>query len=409
MADNIDTLKTADAPKPAPKNPTNPPEIQKDLKKLAEEMKWSPEKLIEQLQKVKPVDYTQPPERQENAIALVQSQVMTLLAFSTFDMADAEFQSLTVESLREHIAKWKSSKFAEKLSKLKAPEAFDLLYQNKDTPAGKVILAQWNDIKEIAQLARDSVKRTSNIVPPTGTSPSNSPPTITLPTGPIPSAGGIWEGAKNFVSDNKTSLMIGGAALVGIYAAYKLFGGEGSKDDSKWFSGITDWKVLTVAGFATAFGLYKWGPDWIRGAFDKFKSFLLSEKPSTIPPTTIKEMSKKIVEYNNKKNSADRRSSFPDKLIQSKWGMTVAEFKDKDGFFSNVMYSVNSGVSWVTGTSGTLPNDMKQEWNDYQLLLAYTKDKAAEYKIDTTDDTKMDDVWKKIIEKEGGSPTQGTK
>jgi hypothetical protein len=82
--------------------------------------------------------------------------------------------------------------------------------------------------------------------------------------------------------------------------------------------------------------------------------------------------------------------------------MTMAEFKDKDGFFSNVMYTVNSGISWLTGTSGALPNDMKQEWKEYQLLLTYTKDKVVEYKIEVTDDTKMDDVWKKIMEKEGG-------
>ena len=83
--------------------------------------------------------------------------------------------------------------------------------------------------------------------------------------------------------------------------------------------------------------------------------------------------------------------------------MTVAEFKDKDGFFSNAMYMFNSGLSWFTGTSGALSNDMKQEWNDYQLLLDYTKQKTADYKIDYKNDDTMDDIWKKIIEKEGGS------
>jgi hypothetical protein len=86
--------------------------------------------------------------------------------------------------------------------------------------------------------------------------------------------------------------------------------------------------------------------------------------------------------------------------------MKASEFKDKDGFFSNVMYTANSAVSWITGTSGALPHDMKQEWTDYQLLLDYTKSKVAEYNISTTDDMLMDDIWKQIIEKEGKSVTK---
>ena len=56
----------------------------------------------------------------------------------------------------------------------------------------------------------------------------------------------------------------------------------------------------------------------------------------------------------------------------------------------------------IFGNSGVLPGEWKRNWNDYQLLLDYTKENVKKHNIDITKDTKMDDVWKKIMEKEGG-------
>ena len=197
--------------------------------------------------------------------------------------------------------------------------------------------------------------------------------------------------------------MIWAAGLVGLYAAYKLLGGEGSKDESKWFSGITDWKVLTVAGLATAVGLYKFGPDWIKDTVAKFSNFIGITKATTLESSQIKSITERIVEYNNKENPNNRRSVFPKKLIESKWNMSVKEFKGEDGTLSFIGFKLNGIISWWTGTSGVLPEGMKQDYDDYQLLLEYTIKKVQEYKIEYTNDTKMDDIWKQILKKEGGT------
>ena len=79
--------------------------------------------------------------------------------------------------------------------------------------------------------------------------------------------------------------------------------------------------------------------------------------------------------------------------------MTWDQFNDNDGLVRNIMYIGNSGVSWIFGNSGVLPGEWKRNWNDYQLLLDYTKENVKKHNIDITKDTKMDDVWKKIMEK----------
>ena len=82
--------------------------------------------------------------------------------------------------------------------------------------------------------------------------------------------------------------------------------------------------------------------------------------------------------------------------------MTVKEFKEQDSITNNAIYGLSGGIEWLTGMSSPLPSSYKQEWDDYQLLLAYSKAKVSEYKRTdkVTDDTKMDDVWKMILEKE---------
>ncbi len=83
--------------------------------------------------------------------------------------------------------------------------------------------------------------------------------------------------------------------------------------------------------------------------------------------------------------------------------MKVKEFTDENGLMSNLMYMINGGASWLTGTSGALPSGMKQDWEDYQLLLEYTKAMVKKHKIEYTEDAKMDDIWKQILAKEGSA------
>lgn len=395
-------IPSPETPKTSSESPPPTPPVKRELAelsldRLAWEVKTIPLKMREHLDQIKPVNYDEAPETQKNSIILTQVALVWLLTYVIEDMSDTEFAKLDLTGLDSQVTKQGTEKF----STLFGDQAtrmisdYKLLTEKKDTPTAKAILASWDQMRSIASAHRAEIRKVSTASPASRTS--------TLPTGPVGEAS-TWDKTIDYVSDNKWKIAIGGALAIATYALFRSLGWEGSKDESKWLPAwMTDWKTLSLASLATAVGLYKWWPDWISGAFDKFKAFLLSEKNSTIEPAKITDMAKRIVEYNNKKNTSDRRNTFPEKLIKSKWGMTVAEFKDKDGFFSNVMYTVNSGISWLTGTSGVLWNDMKQEWNDYQLLLAYTKDKVAEYKIEVTDDTKMDDVWKKILEKEGNS------
>lgn len=82
--------------------------------------------------------------------------------------------------------------------------------------------------------------------------------------------------------------------------------------------------------------------------------------------------------------------------------MTVREFKEQDSITNNLLYGASGAVEWITGMTSPLPVSYKQEWDDYQILLSYSKAKVKEYNLidKVTDDTKMDDVWKMILEKE---------
>ncbi len=396
----------AKRPKEAPNPGTRSDLANLSLDRLASEVMSDTEKMRAHLDQVKPLDYTQADsfEKQKDSIALTQSYLMIVLAFATRELPVDAFTKLDVAWLEKIIGEKGDRIFPDEPTKKAWEKAFEsskTLFANKGTPVWQAVFARWDELKKLAEewIRATLVKSPAPQWAPTPAWAS------TLPAGPVgwsSADGGVLDTATGFLWDNKWKIAIAGAIALAAYFGFRNSGGEGSKDESKWFSGITDWKVLTAAALATAFGLYKFGPDWIKDAFEKFKSFILSEKTSTIESTKITDLSKKIVEYNNKKNSSDRRNSFPEKLIKSKGWMTLAEFKDKDWIFSNAMYMFNSGISWLTGTSGGLSNDMKQEWNDYQLLLDYTKQKTADYKIDYKNDDTMDDVWKKIIEKEEG-------
>ena len=81
--------------------------------------------------------------------------------------------------------------------------------------------------------------------------------------------------------------------------------------------------------------------------------------------------------------------------------MTVKEFTWEDGLISSVAYKLNGMAWWLTGTSGVVPESMKNDWNDYQLLLDYTNTKIKQHSIKyTADTTTMDEVWKEILAKE---------
>jgi hypothetical protein len=407
MSTEAERSKSPEVPKESSKpNSTEVALADLSLDRLHSELKSNPEKY---LRDIKPLDYTWDIEKQKNAVSYVQSQIMILIAIVWIDLSDDQFSKLDLAKFEEIMWNKKSISIPESLSVrgMDPNTVYGELIKNRTTPIGKYIIGKWDEMKKVATLARqehlEQAKRSPNS---TNTPiPITSPTGTTLPSGPV-TDNWVWQQTKDFVGDNKWKIALVGGWMLAVYAAFRLFGGEGSKDESKWFSGITDWKVLAVAGFATWFGLYKWGPDWVRGSFEKFTAFLGIDKASKIEPQKIKGMTDLIVEYNNKKSPNDQRKSFPEKLIKSKWGMKASEFKDKDGFFSNVMYTANSAVSWITGTSGALPHDMKQEWTDYQLLLDYTKSKVAEYNISTTDDMLMDDIWKQIIEKEGKSVTK---
>ena len=128
---------------------------------------------------------------------------------------------------------------------------------------------------------------------------------------------------KGFVSENRNYFYAGGAALAP-FAAYKMFGGSSDeKSDSKWFSSLTDWKVLVPAIAILGVLGYKYGPDGFKNltseTWEKIKSFLSSDKPSTIDAAGIKSLGAGLLAWHNKKASAsERRSTFPEKLIKSK-------------------------------------------------------------------------------------------
>ncbi len=371
-----------------------------ELARLATELKDNPAKVQEFLTRVKPIDYQQSVEAQPESVALTQAHLMLAMSFASLDLSDADFQKLDFAGLQKLVIEKGESVIPEALRQ-KWINPFSViapLASKQTTPTGKFILDQWEKFREIAGSARNALKNSGYKSPVAVSTPAS-----TLPTGPVWESDGKWAMAQTgeFISDHKTGLMIW-AGIIWLYAAFRMFGGEGSKDESKWFSGITDWKVPTVAALATAFGLYKFGPDWIKDMADKFKSFILSEKTSIIEPERIKNLSKMIVEYNNKKNPNDRLSTFPDKLIKSKWGMTVKEFKWEDGTLSFIGFKVNSLAGWLTATSGIAPEGMKQDYEDYQLLLDFTMKKVQEYNIDYKNDDTMDSIWKKILEKEGG-------
>lgn len=377
------------------------PKTKIELNELVSEIWGNPEKLKEYLASIRPIDYKKTPEVQSESIAGTQAQMLFLMMFGTLGLPDDEFKKLTPEGFSDILSKLKSIPLPKQLEGLNIIESFNTLFANRSTPAWQEVLKKWEEMKEMAAVGREAVKKQVNPAPAVS---STLPPAWNLPSGSAPSTGGgVWEGTKDFVKDHKTEIMIGGAAIVGLYAAYKLFGGKGSSEESKWFSGITDWKVLTVAGLATAFGLYKWGPDVIKNSFEKFIWWFSSEERSSFDAKTIKSLSERIVEYNNaNKKWEERRNTFPTELIKSKGGMTWDQFNDNDGLVRNIMYIGNSGVSWIFGNSGVLPGEWKRNWNDYQLLLDYTKENVKKHNIDITKDTKMDDVWKKIMEKEGG-------
>lgn len=375
------------------------------LDRLASEVLSDPQKMQTYLDQVKSIDYTQREntETQKNAIALTQSHLIIVLAFATRDLPVDAFSKLDTAWLEKIIGEKGDAIFPDEPTKKaceKALTSSKALFINKNTPVWQAVFARWDELKKLAEswIRATLVKSPAPQWAPAPTGAS------TLPAGSVGGTdSGLVDSATGFVSDNKGKIAIAAVVSLIAYFGFRNSGGEASKDESKWFSGITDWKVLTVAGFATAFGLYKFGPDWIKDMADKFKSFVLSEKTSIIEPERIKNLSKMIVAYNNKKNPNDRLSTFPDKLIKSKWGMTVKEFKWEDGTLSFIGFKVNSLAGWSTGTSGIAPEGMKQDYEDYQLLLDFTMKKVQEYKIDYKNDDTMDSIWKKIIEKEGGS------